>query len=107
MWADQLASYACLWEKGYVHGTVKHKNISWIHSTHEPHRGFFWGVTKKMFRARWQAFQGKRIQEKLQGCVFLWLATRLPEMSAECPVMKRLGVPNPYFVLGGREGGRK
>ena len=67
----------------------------------------FGGVTKKMFRARWQAFQGKRIQEKLQGCVFLWLATRLPEMSAECPVMKRLGVPNPYFVLRGREGGRK
>ena len=102
VWTVELPTSACLREKGHIHGTVKHKTYfmepeTGVHTNHE--EDFGGGVIKKIFRARWQSFQGKRFHEKLDGCVILWLACRLPDTSAEREVVKLLGVPNPCKQL--------
>ena len=90
----------CLW-----HRETKKYFMDPHSGVHTNHIEGFWGVIKKMFRTRWQnpgRIQWQNIQEKQDGCVFLFLANQQPDSIAEREVLKLLEIPKPYSFPGAR-----
>jgi hypothetical protein len=80
VWTDELNIYTQLVGLGYIHGSVKHKKyyVNPKTGVHTNHIEGFWGHIKRMYRARFQSFQGdmETIKERMEFCIFLFLAER-------------------------------
>jgi hypothetical protein len=80
VWTDELNIYNKLWDQGYIHGSVKHKKyfVNPETGVHTNHVEGFWSHIKRMYRSRFQSFQGDMatIKERMELCVYLFLAER-------------------------------